>query len=102
MDYSWPLFLQFPVIAGIGELEIPGLSNCRRQKLYLPRRDGIDTNFKSLYRFSRENVNFLASTFLDESSETRGGALNNVQRMKCFLRYVGDPGFQVTTVATVV
>ncbi|XP_055523197.1 uncharacterized protein LOC129717348 [Wyeomyia smithii] len=69
--------------------------NCRQEKSYLTRRESNENNFKSLYRFTREHVDFLAKTFLDDYNEIRGGALNNVQKMKCFLRYIGDPGFQV-------
>ena len=29
------------------------------------------------------------------SLENRGGTLSNKQKMEVFLRYVGDPGFQI-------
>lgn len=74
----------------------------RSVKVYKTRRDGDDNNFKDLYRFTRENVDRVTHFFLGNSCETRGGALSNVQRMKCFLRYVGDPGFQVTKMITFV
>ncbi|XP_055628999.1 putative nuclease HARBI1 [Toxorhynchites rutilus septentrionalis] len=67
----------------------------RATKIYKGIRIGDDDNFKQLYRFSRENVDHLAQFFLGNDNETRGGALGDIQRMKCFLRYLGDPGFQV-------
>ncbi|PSN30598.1 hypothetical protein C0J52_27512 [Blattella germanica] len=42
----------------------------------------------------RENEQWLTNHFLNENNETRGGALTNEQRMKIFLRYLSDPGFQ--------
>ncbi|XP_058820952.1 putative nuclease HARBI1 [Topomyia yanbarensis] len=92
MDPGKSLFLPFPLVAGFEDYST---DKFRQMKTYLIRREGNDSNFKSLYRFTRENVSYLADTFLGEYTETRGGALNNVQKMKCFLRYVGDPGFQV-------
>lgn len=91
MDPCRQLLLPFPLVAGLDNLWDDRL----QKKMYLNRREGCETNFKSLYRFTPEHVDFLAETFLDDYSETRGGALSNVQKMKCFLRYVGDPGFQV-------
>ncbi|PSN41235.1 hypothetical protein C0J52_13430 [Blattella germanica] len=41
-----------------------------------------------------ENVQWLTNHFLNDNNETRGGALTNEQRMKIFLRYLSDPGFQ--------
>ena len=92
MDPTRPLLLPFPLVAGFENFAD---DDDRQTKTYLSRREGIDNNFKSLYRFNREHVNYLANTFLDDYNESRGGALSNVQKMKCFLRYVGDPGFQV-------
>ncbi|PSN38118.1 hypothetical protein C0J52_14409 [Blattella germanica] len=43
---------------------------------------------------NRENEQWLTNHFLNENNETRGGALTNEQRMKIFLRYLSDPGFQ--------
>ena len=37
----------------------------------------------------------MAEHFLDSTGETRGGAPTTKQQLQIFLRYVGDPGFQV-------
>ena len=66
----------------------------RRRKVYKVRRDSFGCDYKSLYRFKKENVEWIAEHFLGESNETRGGALSNIQKMRIFLRYLGDPGFQ--------
>ncbi|XP_058840786.1 putative nuclease HARBI1 [Topomyia yanbarensis] len=67
----------------------------RRRKIYRTRRSNELDSFKHLYRFTENNVEWLAAHFLGSSHETRGGALSNFQKMQIFLRYVGDPGFQV-------
>lgn len=67
----------------------------RARKVYNVRRDSRDVNYRSLYRFDRENVHWIADHFLEDEEENRGGALSHINRMKTFLRYVGDPGFQV-------
>lgn len=69
--------------------------NIRKKKYYKPRNWGTDQDFYSLYRFSRENVEYLAEYFLDGDEETRGGALSNADRMRVCLRYMADPGFQI-------
>ena len=66
----------------------------RRKKCYKTRRSSNNADFKSLYRFSEQNVQWISSHFLGESHERRGGALSSEQRMKIFLRYMADPGFQ--------
>lgn len=38
----------------------------------------------------------MAEHFLGESTETRGGAVSNKQKMENLLRTLGDPGFQVS------
>lgn len=67
----------------------------RTVKIYKNRRNIVESNFKLLYRFDSENVDFLVREFLPEYTETRGGAVSNEQKIKSFLRYIGDPGFQV-------
>jgi hypothetical protein len=48
-----------------------------------------------LYRFDEVNVQWMATYFMgQEKNEKRGGALSNVDKLKIFLRCVGDPGFQ--------
>lgn len=45
---------------------------------------------------NRENFDFIVRSFLsDDVYDTRGGSCTPAQKMKFFLRYVGDPGFQV-------
>lgn len=67
----------------------------RRRKNYKARRDSSIVDYKCLYRFRKENVRWLAQHFLgEETNETRGGALSNEEKMRIFLRYIGDPGFQ--------
>lgn len=73
--------------------EVPG--QLRAVKIYKNHRDAVARNFKELYRFEERNINFLIREFLPEYHETRGGAVTNYQKLKSFLRYVGDPGFQV-------
>lgn len=65
----------------------------RKVKVYKDRHWGSDENFHKLYRFTRQNVEFLANHFLD-GDETRGGALSRNDRMRVCLRYMSDPGFQ--------
>ena len=68
-----------------------------RGKIYKQRSEHVDSkNFRSLYRFTKVNVEWL-NTYLFglEKIETRGGALKNITKLKTFLRLVGDPGFQV-------
>lgn len=68
----------------------------RAKKVYRKRRfEEDDRNFRKLYRFSPENIDFLVDNFMPAYYETRGGALPNKTKMKIFLRYIGDPGFQV-------
>lgn len=67
----------------------------RARKIYMPRRVQDDYCYKAMYRFRRENVEYLAQRFLPVVDDFRGGALSHVQQMETFLRYIGDPGFQV-------
>lgn len=72
-------------------------TNALQTKIYKEREDGSDSNnFKSLYRFTKPNVDWLNAYFFGtEKTETRGGAITNLLKLKAFLRLVGDPGFQV-------
>lgn len=58
----------------------------RKTKFYKERRETMPSDFKQLYRFEKENVEWLASYFLENTDENRGGALNPFQKMKTFLR----------------
>lgn len=69
--------------------------NLRAQKQYKVRREANWRDFKSLYRFQEENVNWMATYFLGENLERRGGALSSNHKMKVFLRYMANPGFQM-------
>lgn len=66
----------------------------RNVKVYKERLSPLVKDFKSLFRFNEENVTWLANYFLGEHFETRGGALTSLHKMKIFLRYLSDPGFQ--------
>lgn len=67
----------------------------RTVKIYKRRKHGDNNNYKALYRFTEENVGRISQIFLPETGETRGGAINNKHKIEIFLRYMGDPGFQV-------
>lgn len=83
-------------MSGMAEFMNVERNSHRKKKNYKERRYGEEDNFKALFRFSRENVNWLSEHFLGvDLGERRGGALTNVQKMQTFLRYIGDPGFQV-------
>lgn len=70
-----------------------------KRKVYKVRREPFDDNYRQLYRFTRDTVVFLKNHFLPEDEvETRGGALTDIQKIHCFLRYASDPGFQVYSI----
>lgn len=66
----------------------------RARKYYKPRHTPRESDFKTLFRFEEVNVVWLAGHILGEDTETRGAALSPVHKMKVFLRYCADPGFQ--------
>lgn len=66
----------------------------RKVKYYKPRSSPQVSDFKSLFRFEEENLEWLANNFLGANTESRGGALSSLQKMKICLRYLADPGFQ--------
>lgn len=68
--------------------------NVRKRKIYSVRKNCRDDDFKKLYRFESENVNWLANYFLINTGERRGSALSPETKMKVFLRQLADPGFQ--------
>lgn len=70
------------------------VGNIRAKKNYKERVETRASDHHTLYRFSEENTKWLAEHFLGEYFETRGGALSSLQKMKIFLRYMSDPGFQ--------
>jgi hypothetical protein len=87
-------------------MEVPPLSenmayltllNQPKRKTYHNRRHGPldDYQYHALYRFKRENVEWLSEHILgDDAGETRGGALTKLQRMEITLRYLSSAGFQ--------
>jgi hypothetical protein len=64
----------------------------RSQKYYLPSVTSCNEDYHKLYRFSKENVQWLEEHFLEHNEETRGGSLSSKTRMQLFLRFVSDPG----------
>ena len=71
------------------------LVHIRKKKSYQTRRETVSHDYKKLYRFTEENVEWMAEYFLGQYTETtRGGALSNKEKMRTYLRYVADPGFQ--------
>ena len=70
------------------------LVHIRKKKSYQTCRETVPHNYKKLYRFTEENVEWLADYSLGQYTETRGGALSNKEKMRTYLRYVADPGFQ--------
>lgn len=66
----------------------------RGRKTYKERREPSESDYKKLYRFRKENVEWLSQYFLGNKDERRGAALTSEQQMRIFLRYVADPGFQ--------
>lgn len=71
------------------------LLNLRREKqVYKYRTTADSRDYKTLYRFSEANVEWLSQYFLGESEQRRGDALTPKQRIQIFLRYMADPGFQ--------
>lgn len=70
------------------------INNLRAVKRYKRRVETSPNDFKYLFRFNEANVHWLANHFFGEENETRGGALSSFQKMKVFLLYVADPGYQ--------
>uniref|UniRef100_A0A0K8VEN2 Putative nuclease HARBI1 n=1 Tax=Bactrocera latifrons TaxID=174628 RepID=A0A0K8VEN2_BACLA len=44
--------------------------------------------------FDDSSISWLANYFFEDSEETRGGALNNIDKIRLYLRFCADPGFQ--------
>lgn len=66
----------------------------RKSKKYEERKFIRDDRYKELVRFDKGSVEYLSTLFLQDSNETRGGAVSPVRKMEVFLRYLSDPGFQ--------
>lgn len=58
------------------------------KKVYKTRRTREESDFRTLYRFDRENFDTVVRIFLsDEAFDARGGGLTPAQKMEIFLRY---------------
>ena len=66
----------------------------RATKTYKERREPTENDFKKLYRFEKENVEWLSDYLVGNKNERRGAALTSQQKLRIFLRYAADPGFQ--------
>lgn len=73
----------------------PPILSGRKKKLYRVRKDTIEENYRSLYRFDEQNVQWISDHFLGTEWERRGGGLSPKCQMQVFLRYMADPGFQI-------
>jgi hypothetical protein len=67
----------------------------RMRKVYKHRQNEPSSTYREEFRFNEENVVWMGEHFLKENHEPRGGALSNKHKMEVFLRYIGDPGFQL-------
>lgn len=72
------------------------VNHSRAEKSYKRRVETQSDDYRNLFRFNEGNVHWLANHFIGEQQiiERRGGALNPDQKMKIFLRYMADPGYQ--------
>lgn len=71
------------------------LNNIRAVKRYKRRVETSPNDFRQLFGFNEANVHWLANHFFgEENNEKRGGALSPFHKMKVFLRYVADVGYQ--------
>ena len=78
---------------------MPVRDNQARPKVYKPRinREEISNpTYRKLFRFDKQNVEWLAQTFLPENHETRGGCLSQTEQMESTLHYIADPGYQTS------
>uniref|UniRef100_A0A034WLC4 Uncharacterized protein n=1 Tax=Bactrocera dorsalis TaxID=27457 RepID=A0A034WLC4_BACDO len=66
----------------------------RNPKVYQQRKTSLASEDKKLYRFDDSSICWLANYLFEESEETRGGALSNVDKIRLYLRFCADPGFQ--------
>ena len=73
----------------------PNVFSTRKMKFYKPRKFTLSQDYRRLYRFDEENVEWIAHHFLGDQWDRRGGGLCQKQQMQVFLRYMADSGFQV-------
>ncbi|CAH1988821.1 unnamed protein product [Acanthoscelides obtectus] len=64
-------------------------------KVFKDRRESREVDYRAVYRFSKVKISKLNAYFLGETEEYRDGTLSNIERMRVFLRYVSDQGFQI-------
>ena len=70
-----------------------------KPKLYrsrINREEIAPETYRKLFRFDKENVEWLAHRFIPEHDEKRGGCLTTVESMEATLHYLVDPGYQTT------
>ena len=70
-----------------------------KPKLYrsrINREEIAPETYRKLFRFDKENVEWLAHRFIPEHDEKRGGCLTTVESMEATLHYLADPGYQTT------
>jgi hypothetical protein len=72
----------------------PNNFRVRNVKVYKKRKLTRTEDYRSLYRFDEVNVEWIASHFLGNEWDRRGGGLSPKMQMQIFLRYMADPGFQ--------
>ena len=66
------------------------------QRHHRERTSGTTAHeYKRVFCFTEDNVDIMANIFLGDREESRGHSLTRKQKLECFLRYVGDPGFQI-------
>lgn len=70
------------------------LHRIRAEKCYKKRVETLSGDYRKLFRFNEENVHWLANYFFGEQYEKLGCALIPAQKIKVFLRYISDPGYQ--------
>ena len=67
----------------------------RKTKVYNPRYSNYVHDYKRIFRFEENHVNWIVENLLVYKGETRGGALTTKMRLEAFLRYMADPGYQI-------
>ena len=66
-----------------------------KPKLYrsrINREEIAPETYRKLFRFDKENVEWLSHRFIPEHDEKRGGCLTTVESMEATLHYLADPG----------
>lgn len=77
-------------------MELWGPNNflVRRTTVYKPKRETLAKDYRKLYRFDEVNVEWLASHFLREDWDNRGGGLSTKQQMQFFCDICQILGFK--------